>query len=72
MLERGPEDSGGHRRDLLTSTAVERAMRETTVELRNQYLVVYARPDALIPPEQIEVGVKRAGLTVRGTLLKAE
>ena len=70
-LSRGPMVSGGRRRDLLTSMAAERSLREVANELRNQYLVSYSRPDTLIPPDQIEVDVTREGLVVRGTPVKA-
>ena len=46
-------------------------MRELVAELRNQYLVVYSRPDLLVPPEQVRVRVDRPGLTARGTLLRS-
>ena len=69
VLARGTAETGGRHRDLLASSAVERAMRELVAELRNQYLVVYARPDLLIPPEEVRVSVDRPGLTARGTLL---
>ena len=72
VLERGPRDSGGRNRIVLSSRAVERALLEFATELRNQLLVTYARPDALIPPERIEVAVNRAGLTARGIPLKAD
>ena len=71
VLERGPRDSGGERRNLLTSTAVGHALRRLATELRNQYLVTYSRPDTLIPPDGIEVAVTTAGLTARGTPLRA-
>ena len=71
VLARGPGQSGGSRRDLLVSLAIERAMIAVATELRNQYLVTYSRPDALIPPEDIEVSVTREGLTARGTPLEA-
>ena len=70
VLARGTADSGGHHRDLLASSAVERAMQDLVAELRNQYLVVYSRPAALIPPEEVRVSVDRPGLTARGTLLR--
>ena len=70
VLERGPRDSGGRSTIVLTSVAVEHALMEFATELRNQHLVTYARPDALIPPERIEVRVNRAGLTARGTPLR--
>ena len=66
-LNRGAPASGGRRRDLLTSMGVERAMRETAAELRSQYLVVYARPNTLIPPREIDVSVTREGMAARGT-----
>jgi VWFA-related protein len=72
VLARGTANSGGSRRDLAASSAIERAMRELVAELRNQYLVVYSRPASLIPPEDVRVSVDRAGLTARGTLLKSD
>ncbi len=71
VLARGTADSGGRHRDLLVSSALEGAMRELVAELRNQYLVVYSRPDLLVPPEQVRVRVDRPGLTARGTLLRS-
>ena len=62
----------GGARFVLTSLGVEHALLEFATELRNQHLVTYARPDALIPPERIEVEVNRAGLSARGTPLKAD
>ena len=72
VLARGTANSGGSRRDLAASSAIERAMRELVAELRNQYLVVYSRPASLIPPEDVRVSVDRAGLTARGILLKSD
>lgn len=71
VLARGTADSGGRHRDLLAGSALEGAMRELVAELRNQYLVVYSRPDLLVPPEEVRVGVDRPGLTARGTLLRS-
>ena len=72
VLERGPRDTGGRSKIVLTSIAVENALLEFAAELRNQLLVTYARPDALIPPESVEVRVNRSGLTARGTPLKGD
>jgi hypothetical protein len=35
-------------------------------ELTHQYLVTYAHPQSLIPPEHIRITAKRAELVVRG------
>ena len=67
VLALGPEATGGRRSDLLTSMGFERQLTAVAAELSNQYLVVYARPRTLIPPERIEVSVRRADLTARGT-----
>ena len=66
-LNRGPAVTGGRRRDLLSTMGTEQAMREIANEIQNHYLVVYARPDRLIPPETIEVDVKIDGMNARGT-----
>lgn len=71
VLARGTADSGGRHRDLFASSAVERAMQEIVAELRNQYLVIYSRPDLLIPPEEVRVSVDRPGLTARRNLLRS-
>ena len=66
LLDLGPKAGGGRRRDLLAGLVTEQKMRELAAELRGQYLVVYARPGALIPPEEIEVRARRVDLTARG------
>ena len=70
-LNRGPLLTGGERRDLLASTGTEAALHEIADELLHQYLVVYSRPNTLIPPKNIEVSATRHGLSVRGTPVKA-
>jgi hypothetical protein len=45
--------------------ALEDRLRDLAVELKNQYRVDYSRPSALMPPERLDVGVKRSELTVR-------
>ena len=39
-------------------------------ELTHQYRVTYARPDTLIPPEQVTIAAAKPGLTVRGIQMK--
>jgi hypothetical protein len=45
----------------------ERAIRDLANDLRSQYVIVYSSPDALIPPDRIEVDVNRDDLDARGT-----
>ena len=68
-LDRAPAASGGRHRQLLASSALPRAMEDLIAELRSQYLVTYARPPILIPPEEVSVQATAPGLTARGTLL---
>ena len=72
VLSRGTAGTGGRHRDLLASSAVERALLDLAAELRNQYLVAYSRPDSLIPPEEVTVTVDRSGLTARGIVLSTQ
>jgi VWFA-related protein len=62
--------TGGNRFTLLSSLALAGALNRLADELTSQYRVTYARPEMLIPPERIEVSVKRPGLTARGTPIK--
>lgn len=70
-LNRAPRLSGGSQRDLLTSMGATAALRELAAELRSQYLVAYASPDTIVPPQHIEVASSRADLTVRRTPVRA-
>ena len=61
----GTERTGGRRDQVLALTAAAPQMKRLASELLNQYLVTYARPDTLIPPQKIEVTVAKPGLTAR-------
>jgi VWFA-related protein len=61
----GTERTGGRRDNVLPLTAAATQMKQLARELLNQYVVTYARPDTLIPPQKIEVTVTRPGLTAR-------
>ena len=66
VLDRGPRESGGVRMDVLSSMSFESRLRDLGEILKNQYRVVYARPESLIPPEKIEVSAGKPGLEARG------
>ncbi len=61
----GTSRTGGRRDQVLTPSALPDAMQRLALELLNQYLVTYGVPDALIPPERVEVSVRQAGATAR-------
>jgi len=70
VLDMGTKDTGGRNDTLLTGSALTSRMKQVATELAHQYRVTYARPQTLIPPEQVTITAAKPGLTVRGTLLK--
>jgi hypothetical protein len=71
VIEMGTRDTGGHHDVILTGSALTGRLKQLAVELTHQYRVTYARPDSLIPPDQVTIAAARPGLTVRGTPMKA-
>ena len=67
VIGMGTKDSGGSYDNIFTGTALVGRMKQLANELTHQFKVTYARPDSLIPPEQVTIGSARPGLTVRGT-----
>jgi hypothetical protein len=65
VVAEGTARTGGRRDNLLAINATPERMKQLADELQNQYLVTYARPETLIPPEKLEVTVTRPGLTTR-------
>jgi VWFA-related protein len=65
VVAMGTERTGGRRDNFPAFTAAGPRMKQLAVELLDQYLVTYARPERLIPPEKIEVTVGKPGLTAR-------
>lgn len=61
----GTRATGGRRDDLLTPMALTERLQSLGNELQNQYQIVYARPQKLIPPKTLEVTSKRPSVTVR-------
>lgn len=65
VVAEGTERTGGRRDQVIALTAAAPQMKQLANELVNQYVVTYARPDTLIPPQKIEVTVTKPGLTAR-------
>lgn len=65
VLADGTQTTGGRREFVLADSALTAKLEELASDLTNQYLLVYARPQTLIPPTKLEVSVRRPGLTVR-------
>jgi hypothetical protein len=67
VIAEGTSKSGGRRDQVLAESAITDKLIQVADELLNQYVVSYSRPETLIPPKALEVGVDRPGLTVRAT-----
>ena len=65
VIAEGPLQTGGRREQLLSVMAIPDELKEVAEELANQYVVTYGRPEKLLPPEKLEVTVKRPDVTVR-------
>jgi VWFA-related protein len=65
VLARGTSETGGRRDQVLAASALPEKLKQLGNELLNQYVVTYSRPETLIPPEKVEVTVKRPGAEVR-------
>jgi VWFA-related protein len=63
----GTEQTGGRYDNVLAASALAARLKQVADELTHQYLVTYARPQTLIPPEHVKITGKRGDLTVRGT-----
>jgi von Willebrand factor type A domain len=72
VLAEGTRSTGGRYDNLLASSALPAAMKRVAAELTHQYLVTYARPQSLIPPDKVTVSAARSGMTARGILIKAQ
>lgn len=72
VLDVGPKVSGGTRDDILASQAFEGKLQELAGILKNQYRVVYARPQTLIPPEKVEVSAAKPGIVAAGGLARGQ
>lgn len=67
VLDQGTTNSGGRRDNLLSSIALEDRLEQVARDLSSQYLVTYARPESLIPPERVQVSMTKPGLVARRT-----
>jgi hypothetical protein len=72
LFDRGVRETGGFRRDVLTSMAFESALGEIARVLTHQFRVVYARPQSLIPPESFEVTAAKPGFSAYGTAARGQ
>lgn len=64
-VAQGTQQTGGEREQIIALTAIADRLQRLADDLTHQYVLTYARPETLIPPEKVEVTAKRPGLKVR-------
>ena len=64
VIDEGTSATGGRRDQLLAAQAIPERLTQVADELLNQYVITYARPESLIPPEKAQISTPRRGLTV--------
>lgn len=70
VLSRGTAETGGRYEQVLSATGLEQKARQLAAEISNQYRVVYARPDRLVPPKSTVISARDTALKARGMLLR--
>jgi VWFA-related protein len=65
VIAEGTSRTGGRRDQVLALSGLPDKLKQAADELINQYVVSYARPDTLIPPEKVEVSTTRRNVTAR-------
>jgi VWFA-related protein len=65
VLSEGTLRTGGRRDQVLANSGIPDKLKQVADELLNQYVVTYARPEKLIPPEKITVTTTKPNVTVR-------
>jgi hypothetical protein len=65
VIAEGTKRTGGRRDQVLASSSLPNRLRHLADEMLNQYAVTYGAPEQLIPPEKLDVSVKRPDVTVR-------
>ncbi len=61
VIDMGTRDTGGRNDVIMTGTALTERMKQIATELTHQYRVTYARPDTLIPPDQVTIAAAKPG-----------
>jgi len=70
IFSEGTDSTGGRYDNVLAQSALPARLKQVADELTHQYLVTYAHPQSLIPPERIRISSTLPNLTVRGTPVK--
>jgi VWFA-related protein len=70
VLGRMTRETGGRYEEVLTMSALSAKLQQLSNEISNQYRVVFARPQRLIPPKSTEISARQPNRHARGMLAK--
>jgi VWFA-related protein len=70
ILGRLTKETGGRYEDVLITSALTAKLRQLSAELSNQYRVVFASPDRLVPATKVEISARDPKLRARGMVVK--
>ena len=65
VLDRGPVQSGGQQRVVITATALVAALQQAAEELAGQYQVTYSPPPGTKPGDRLAISATRKGIVLR-------
>ena len=65
VLGDGAKQSGGRRIDVVTTSAVPKALLDIAADIMTQYAVTYALPEGVKPDKRFSITTDRKGVTVR-------
>jgi hypothetical protein len=70
VLGRLTKDTGGRYEEVLSPSALASKLQQLSAELSNQYRVVFASPERLVPASKTEISARDPKLKARGMLAK--
>jgi VWFA-related protein len=65
VLGDGARQSGGRRFDVVTTSAIPKALQDVATDLASQYAITYALPEGVKPDKRVSVSTDRKGISVR-------
>lgn len=65
VLGDGAKQSGGRRIDVVTTTAIPKALQDIAADIATQYAVTYALPEGVKPDKRFNISTDRKGVALR-------
>jgi VWFA-related protein len=65
VLGDGAKQSGGRRFDVVTTSAIPKALQDVASDLASQYTITYALPEGVKPDKSFKISTDRKGVSLR-------